>query len=59
MDKNFEKAKCRQFCLKPCASDRVCSEHFLDQIPNVDNPDPTINLDYEIYVVFVFFFYLF
>ena len=35
---------------KPCASDRVCSEHFVDQIPTVENPDPTINLGYEIYV---------
>jgi len=32
----------------PCASDRVCSEHFVDGIPTVENPNPTLKLGYSI-----------
>ena len=32
---------------KPCGSDRVCSNHFVDSIPTPANPDPTINMGYE------------
>ena len=31
----------------PKASDRVCSQHFVDNIPTVANPDPNLNLGYE------------
>ena len=32
---------------KPCGSDRVCSNHFVDSVPTPANPDPTINIGYE------------
>ena len=28
---------------KPCSSYRACSEHFVDSIPTVKYPDPTLN----------------
>ena len=31
----------------PSKSDRVCSEHFVDKIPTVSNPDPTLKLGYK------------
>ena len=33
---------------KPCGNDRVCSEHFVDGIPTVENPNPTLKLGYEL-----------
>ena len=33
---------------KPCGNDRVCSEHFVDGIPTVENPNPTVKLGYEL-----------
>lgn len=33
---------------KPCDSDRVCSEHFVDGEPTVHNPNPTLKLGYEL-----------
>ena len=33
---------------KPCGNDRVCSEHFVDGIPTVKNPNPTKKLGYEL-----------
>ena len=33
---------------KPCGNDRVCSEHLLDGIPTVENPNPTLKLGYEL-----------
>ena len=33
---------------KPCGSDRVCSEHFIDGIPTRENPNPTLKLGYDI-----------
>ena len=32
----------------PTASDRVCSDHFVDDEPTIANPDPTSNLGYEV-----------
>ena len=32
----------------PYRSDRVCSEHFVDGIPTEKNPDPTVNMGYEL-----------
>ena len=32
---------------KPKKSDRVCSVHFVDNIPTVNNPDPSLHLGYE------------
>lgn len=32
----------------PTASDRVCSDHFVDDGPTDENPDPTVNLGYEV-----------
>lgn len=32
---------------KPSGSDRVCSVHFVDKMPTVNNPDPTLHLGYE------------
>ena len=32
----------------PGVSDRVCSAHFVDGIPTVANPDPTINMGYDV-----------
>ena len=32
---------------QPCSSDRVCSEHFVDDIPTEHNPDPTLKLGYD------------
>ena len=32
---------------KPGQSDMVCSDHFVDGLPTVENPDPTLNLGYE------------
>ena len=31
----------------PCASDRVCSVHFIDGISTPNNPDPSQNLGYH------------
>jgi len=31
----------------PCGSDRVCSQHFIDGMPTVSNPNPTLNLGYN------------
>ena len=36
---------------QPTDNDRVCSEHFFDGIPTVDNPHPTLNLGYELKTV--------
>lgn len=33
---------------KPCPSDRVCSEHFVDKVPTVTHPDPSLKMGYEI-----------
>ena len=33
---------------KPCGNDKVCSEHLLDGIPTVENPNPTLKLGYEL-----------
>lgn len=33
---------------KPCQSDRVCSEHFVDFYPLVENPNPTLKMGYEL-----------
>ena len=33
---------------KPCGNDRVCSEHFVDGIPTVENPNPTLKLGYDL-----------
>ena len=33
---------------KPCSNDRVCNEHFVDGIPTVENPNPTLKLGYEL-----------
>ena len=33
---------------KPRGNDRVCSEHFVDGIPTVENPNPTLKLGYEL-----------
>ncbi|XP_065658475.1 uncharacterized protein LOC136082991 [Hydra vulgaris] len=30
---------------KPGTADRVCSDHFVDKIPTVMNPNPTINME--------------
>jgi len=30
----------------PCPSDKVCSLHFVDGVPSVENPYPTLNLGY-------------
>ena len=27
---------------KPCGKDMVCSEHFVDGIPAIENPNPTL-----------------
>ena len=32
---------------KPCSSDRVCCEHFVDGIPTEQNPNPTLKLGYR------------
>ena len=31
---------------KPGVSDRVCSEHFMDGEPTLNNPDPSLKLGY-------------
>ena len=31
---------------KPCGNDRVCSEHFVDGIPTVENPNLTLKLGF-------------
>ena len=36
---------------QPTDNDRVCSEHFSDGIPTVDDPHPTLNLGYELKTV--------
>ena len=33
---------------KPCSNDRVCSEHFVDGIRTVENPNPALKLGYEL-----------
>ena len=33
---------------KPCSSDRVCSDQFVDGIPTVENPYPSLKLGYEV-----------
>lgn len=33
---------------QPTKSDRVCSEHFVDKLPTKENPDPSINLGYDL-----------
>ena len=38
--------KCRK-PWKPCSSDRICSDHFVDGIPTESNPDPTLKLGFE------------
>ena len=38
--------KCRK-PWKPCSSDLICSDHFVDGIPTESNPDPTLKLGYE------------
>ena len=32
----------------PKPSDRVCSDHFIDQIPTEAHPDPTLHLGYDV-----------
>ncbi|XP_065645607.1 uncharacterized protein LOC136076070 [Hydra vulgaris] len=32
---------------KPGTADRVCSDHFVDKIPTVMNPNPTINMEFS------------
>ncbi|XP_057310236.1 uncharacterized protein LOC130648217 [Hydractinia symbiolongicarpus] len=32
----------------PAGSDRVCSFHFADGVPTAANPDPTLNMGYEL-----------
>ena len=39
--------KRRKGASQPCSSDRVCSEHFVDDIPTEHNPDPTLKLGYD------------
>jgi len=34
--------------LTPCQDSRVCSKHFVDGMPTVANPYPTINLGYDL-----------
>ena len=31
----------------PGESDLVCSKHFVDRLPTLENPDPTLGLGYE------------
>ena len=33
---------------KPCSSDRVCSEHFVDGIPTAAHPDPSLKMGYDV-----------
>ena len=33
---------------EPKESSRVCSEHFVDGTPTLQNPDPTLKLGYEV-----------
>lgn len=32
---------------QPKSSDRICSIHFVDNVPSVENPNPTLNMGYE------------
>lgn len=32
----------------PGVDDRVCSEHFIDGMPTLENPDPTLKLGYDV-----------
>ena len=36
---------------EPSDSARVCSHHFVDGVPTLANPDPSVNLGYDIQVV--------
>ena len=47
MDNIAEEAELQQTPWKPCSSDRVCSEHFVDGIPIEQNPNPTLKLGYK------------
>lgn len=33
---------------KPCRNDRICSEHFADGVPIVENPNTTLKIGYEV-----------
>ena len=33
---------------KPCRSNRVCSEHFVDGIPTPAHPDPSLKMGYDV-----------
>ena len=33
---------------KPCSNDRVCSKHFVDGVPTVAHPDPSLHMGYDL-----------
>ena len=47
MDKANEQDHCQEHCMVPGKSDVVCSEHFVDKRPTLENPNPVLNLGYE------------
>ena len=48
MDKLLKRVTADNKECKPCGNDRVYSELFVDSIPTVENPNPTLILGYEL-----------
>jgi len=45
--KLLKRETAKKTACNPCPSDRVCSLHFVDGVPSVENPNPTLNLGYS------------